>query len=67
MFCTDYERNTCQKEKMGCKGCYYDKSGEELIKYIKSLENEISNLKTQKDYYKKMFLESDGFLRKDVN
>jgi len=24
MFCTDEERNTCQCEKMGCEGCFYN-------------------------------------------
>lgn len=24
MFCTDEERNTCQVEKMGCEGCFYN-------------------------------------------
>ena len=25
MKCTDKEWDTCQVEKMGCPGCYYDK------------------------------------------
>lgn len=24
MFCTDKERMTCQEEKMGCEGCFYN-------------------------------------------
>ena len=24
MFCTDEERKTCQVEKMGCEGCFYN-------------------------------------------
>ena len=24
MFCTDEERDTCQCEKMGCEGCFYN-------------------------------------------
>ena len=64
MFCTDDERNSCQKEKMGCKGCYYDKDNKEIIKYIKNLENKIEDLKIQKNYYKKMYLESNDFFKK---
>lgn len=63
MFCTDNERNTCQKEKMGCKGCYYDKTNEELIEYINDLKNKIEDLKIQKNYYKKMYLESYEFFK----
>lgn len=24
MFCTENERKTCNVEKMGCEGCYYN-------------------------------------------
>lgn len=27
-FCTDKEQETCQVEKMGCKGCYYNQEKE---------------------------------------
>ena len=30
--CTDKEWKTCQVEKMGCKGCYYEKSGSTYCK-----------------------------------
>lgn len=29
MMCTEQERETCNVEKMGCEGCYYNKSIEE--------------------------------------
>lgn len=34
MKCTDKERETCNVEKMGCDGCYYN---EKPIKYTPSL------------------------------
>lgn len=44
MFCTDDERSSCQKEKMGCDGCFYFK---EIWKDIKDYEGlyQISNLR----------------------
>lgn len=35
MKCTDKERETCNVEKMTCKGCYYEE--EQPIKYTPSL------------------------------
>ena len=32
MFCTDKERDTCNVEKMGCEGCYYNSNDMEDIK-----------------------------------
>ena len=34
MKCTDKEWDTCQVEKMGCKGCYYNEKNKERIFYI---------------------------------
>lgn len=34
MKCTDKEWDTCQVEKMGCNGCYYNKKNNERIFYI---------------------------------
>lgn len=28
MICTDKEQETCEVEKRGCKGCYYEKNKE---------------------------------------
>lgn len=43
MKCTDKERQTCNVEKMGCEGCYYNEDNdrdieilEEFIKYYES-------------------------------
>lgn len=33
MMCTEQERETCNVEKMGCAGCYYNKSIEEGEKH----------------------------------
>ena len=39
MFCTDKERDTCNVEKMGCEGCYYNTDKEEKFTCgIKKLE-----------------------------
>lgn len=32
MICTEKERDTCQVEKLGCNGCYYNKPRGEEIK-----------------------------------
>ena len=32
MFCTDKERQTCNVEKLGCVGCYYDSINEKEIR-----------------------------------
>jgi len=42
MFCTDDERMTCQEEKRGCKGCFYDndKYNEKLTKNSENKEGE---------------------------
>lgn len=60
MFCTDKERNSCQSEKMGCDGCFYNKTDEELIVYISKLEKIIKDLEMQKNYYKKLYLECNN-------
>lgn len=31
MFCTEKERKTCNVEKMGCKGCYYNNEDIEIL------------------------------------
>lgn len=34
MFCTDKERRTCQIEKMGCEGCFYNNDKNQIYKLI---------------------------------
>lgn len=41
MFCTDDERNTCQVEKMGCKGCFYNIDKNQMCKKRKIKVSEI--------------------------
>ena len=43
MKCTDKEWDTCQVEKMGCKGCYYDKI--EIDEYIRNKAGYIGKVK----------------------
>lgn len=39
MKCTDKERETCQVEKMGCDGCYYNEINIEIAKnWLSGLE-----------------------------
>ena len=38
MFCTSKEQESCEVEKRGCKGCYYNgMSEEEIIEIVKSI------------------------------
>ena len=38
MFCTDKKRQTCNVEKLGCEGCYYNgMNEEEIIEIVKSI------------------------------
>ena len=79
MICSEKERESCNVEKLGCEGCYYNKPrGEEIkeylkeiisntyaegkaiklnqaLKYIDYLEQENSELKIQRDYYKREY------------
>lgn len=43
MKCTDKEWDTCQVEKMGCPGCYYDKI--EIDEYIRNKAGYIGKVK----------------------
>lgn len=38
MFCTDEERNTCQVEKMGCEGCFYNNEKYNRKVYVRFLD-----------------------------
>ena len=52
MKCTSEEWNHCRVEKMGCKGCYYDKkNSDEVIKGLESLINDRLSFLTPDDYY----------------
>ena len=44
MNCTDKEQETCQVEKMGCEGCYYNK--DEIVEgeYVKTNDGHIGKL-----------------------
>lgn len=48
MFCTDKERMTCRKEKMGCEGCYYfydyNKKEEKMKKNIIETREQLLSL-----------------------
>ena len=37
MKCTDKERQTCNVEKMGCEGCYYNEDNDRDIEELKTL------------------------------
>ena len=40
MMCTDKERETCNVEKMGCEGCYYNEDNDrDINKLIEELTN----------------------------
>lgn len=41
MECTGKQWDSCRVEKMGCKGCYYDKKNDEEV--IKGLEDLIDD------------------------
>lgn len=47
MICTSKERETCNQEKLGCKGCFYNsltnEEVEECIKELKKVRPEILN------------------------
>lgn len=63
MFCTDDERKNCQVEKMGCKGCYYSDDSN-LLEQLEQLKKEKRMLIKQRDYFKKLYLESNNFFFK---
>ena len=56
MECEEKDREYCQVEKMGCEGCYYNE--------IDKLKKEIEELIKERDYYKKMYNESQKFFVK---
>lgn len=43
MFCTDKEKETCNVEKMGCKGCHYFYDENKIETSMKQLEIHIAN------------------------
>ena len=69
MFCTEKERKTCNVEKMGCEGCYYNENYLETKEayelYFRGnprLEKEVKNLI---DRIKKLEEENRRFKRID--
>lgn len=64
MFCTEENRNSCNVEKMGCQGCAYNNE-EDMLKTIENLQKENEVLQKERDYFKKMYLETNNiFLQK---
>lgn len=62
MKCDDKEWQHCRVEKMGCKGCYYDKKNiEEVIKGLESLIDDRLSFLAPNDYNDK-----DNIFLKDV-
>ena len=56
MICTEKERESCEVEKRGCNGCFYrELTKEEMEQWIKDLIKENTELKTQRDYYKREY------------
>ena len=57
MICSEKERETCEVEKRGCKGCFYDGlSNEEVEEWIKEFKNvKPEGLKELDDYSLKLF------------
>ena len=54
MICS--ERESCNVEKLGCEGCFYrELTKEEMEQWIKDLIKENTELKTQRDYYKREY------------
>lgn len=63
----DCETNDCRKEKMGCKGCFYENgvtinvnvnSREELLKWGCELLEKINNLKEYATWHRKHLTET---------
>lgn len=44
MFCTDEERNTCQVEKMGCEGCFYNNKKNKPKIYVRFIDKFIESV-----------------------
>lgn len=62
MKCTGKEWDTCRVEKMGCKGCHYDKENiEEVIKGIEDLIDDRLSFVAPDDYK-----DEDNIFLKDV-
>ena len=40
MTCTEKDRDTCNVEKMGCEGCFYNRASNEEAEKPKEYENE---------------------------
>ena len=76
MKCTSKEQDTCNVEKMGCKGCFYEEN--ELESFIEQMTkvrpemlndealklfNTIMKVLDERDYYKARYLEfNDAFI-----
>ena len=47
MFCTDEERKTCQVEKMGCEGCFYNNDKYNKKSFLKKLYEKLITKKLE--------------------
>ncbi len=74
MQCTSKERETCNVEKMGCKGCYYndknyhEMSKSEVISGLKELIDDRLSFVTPDDYKDEdnIFLQDAKVLREAI-
>lgn len=69
MKCTDKEWQHCRVEKMGCKGCYYDKKNiEEVIEGLESLLDDRLSFLAPDDYNDEnnIFLKDVKILRQAI-
>ena len=57
-FCTN--KDCMDKDMCKDKDCPYEIAIDTVIEYIEQLENRIKELETERDYYKKMYLECNA-------
>lgn len=65
MFCTEENRNNCCVEKMGCEDCFYN-NDENMLEEIDNLRKKNNVLQKERDYFKKMYLETNNIFLKKI-
>mgnify|MGYP003301597726 CR=1 FL=1 len=59
MFCTTKERETCNHEKMGCEGCYYNNNGNKITRKIDKRIN--TYITATKEYPKELEITQEEY------
>lgn len=72
MICTEKERKSCNEEKLGCEGCYYNKPSKEEIeeaKYLKEKEWVLEDCKNDisEEHIKNIFKYIDQLEAENTN